>query len=76
MKSKQKERRRSDTAKVDDDRSLWDQPFKPGDTIGLARDIEEHDAIARRVRLSLPLVKRMNVWVRRKLPRARMHASR
>ncbi len=49
---------------VADDRSLWDTPFKPEDTFGLAQDIEEHDAIARRIRLSLPLQQRMNVWLR------------
>ena len=58
-------RRRS----VAEDRSLWDLPFKPQDTLGLAQDIEEHDAIARRIRLSLPLEQRMNVWLRRTRPR-------
>ena len=67
-------RRRSDA----DDRSLWDLPFKPQDTLGLAQDIEEHDAIARRIRLSLPLAQRMNVWLRRSLPKpgARRAATR
>lgn len=63
-------RRRS----VADDRSLWDLPFRPQDTLGLAQDIDEHDAIARRIRLSLPLEQRMNVWLRRtSLPRQRGH---
>jgi hypothetical protein len=63
-------RRRS----VADDRSQWDLPFKPQDTLGLAQDIEEHDAIARRLRLSLPLEQRMNVWLRR--PRTSTRGSR
>jgi hypothetical protein len=48
-------------ASFDDDRSLWDTPFRPEDTRDLTRDIEEQDAVARRVRLSLPLEQRMNV---------------
>ena len=47
----------------DEDESLWDTPFKPEDTKGLAKDIEEQDARVRRIRLSLPLGKRMKVLV-------------
>lgn len=45
----------------DDDESLWDVPFRPSDTCGLAQEIELLDAIARRARLALPLKKRMDV---------------
>jgi len=43
---------------------MWDEPFRqhPGE---LAEDAERQDAIARRLRLALPLEKRMNVLVRR-----------
>ncbi len=66
MRSKKNSGRRRSVA---DDRSLWDLPFKPQDTLGLAQDIEEHDAIARQIRLSLPLEQRMNVWLRRRSPK-------
>jgi hypothetical protein len=51
------------TPPFDDDRSLWNEPFRqrPGE---LAEDVERQDALARRVRLALPLEKRMNVLVR------------
>ena len=55
MKSKAKD------VVFDDDKSLWDVPFRPSDTRGLAQEIEHLDAIARRARLTLPLEKRMNV---------------
>jgi hypothetical protein len=55
MKSKTKD------VVFDDDESLWDVPFRPSDTRGLAREIERLDAIARRARLALPLEKRMDV---------------
>jgi hypothetical protein len=47
----------------DDDRSLWGQPFRPEELRGLAEDVERQNAIARRLRLALPLEKRMNVLV-------------
>ena len=40
-----------------DDRSMWDEPFRPKDLRGLAKDMERQDAIARRLRLALPLEK-------------------
>lgn len=53
-----------------DDRSMWDEPFCPRDLRGLAKDMERQDAIARRLRLALPLEKRINVLVIR--PKRRM----
>ena len=58
MRSKEKD------VVFDDDQSLWDVPFRPSDTRGLAREIERMDAIARRARLALPLEKRMRVLYR------------
>ena len=63
MKSR---RTRKDVPSFDDDRSRWDEPFGP--VRGLSEDVERQDAIARRLRIALPLEKRMNVLV---LPRRR-----
>jgi hypothetical protein len=49
----------------DDDRSLWDQPFRSSELRGLAEDVERQNTIVRRLRLALPLEKRMNVLVTR-----------
>ena len=61
-----------------DDRSMWDEPFRPRDLRGLAKDMERQDAIARRLRLALPLEKRMNVLVirpKKHLNRAARHRA-
>jgi hypothetical protein len=60
--------RRKTGSVFDDDRSLWDEPFRPSELRGLAADVERQNAVARRLRLALPLEKRMNVLVLR--PRA------
>lgn len=60
MRSKAKNRKVR-VVVFDNDKSLWDVPFRPSDTHGLAQEIERLDAIARRVRLALPLEERMNV---------------
>ena len=63
MSSKAKNQRVHDVV-FDNDESLWDIPFRPSDTRGLAQEIERLDSIARRVRLALPLEQRMNVLYR------------
>lgn len=45
----------------DDDRSLWDKPFR--NVRGLAEEMEQQDARVRQLRLELPLKARMNVLV-------------
>ncbi len=69
MKSK-----RTSVPSFDDDRSSWDEPFRPRDLRGLSKDMERQDTIARRLRLALPLEKRMNVLVTR--PKKGAHARR
>ena len=49
----------------DDDQSLWDKPFPRRGVHDLTKDMERQDAIVRRLRLALPLEKRMNVLVTR-----------
>jgi len=56
-------RKTESVPQFDDDQSMWDRPFRPEDLSGLAKDTERQDALVRRLRLSLPLEKRMNVLV-------------
>jgi len=55
--------RRTRDPSFDDDWSMWDEPFRPDDTRGLSEDMERQDALVRRLRMALPLEKRMNVLV-------------
>ena len=74
MRSKAAKKQKVTDVVFDNDESLWDVPFKPSDTIGLAEEIERKDAMVRRIRLALPLEKRMCVLhhplSRRILPRS------
>jgi hypothetical protein len=56
-------RKTESVPQFDDDRSMWDRPFLPEDLRGLAEDTARQDALVRRLRLALPLEKRMNVLV-------------
>ena len=53
---------------------MWDNPFPPRDVHDLSKDTERQDALVRRLRLALPLEKRMNVLVTR--PKKGAHAHR